>query len=206
MFVCVSLIHYIYTGESPKFGGDDDNSGTAEVAQDILLASDRFNLTHLKLRIESDIAAKLLNPTNAAEWLVFADGHSCPLLKEACMDVYGSNLSEVKESPGWPKLKESSDLLVELLDHFANKNHRRARHQQNEARYNNAPTNVVNVKVKFIRPLGYDNLQEWCQDLQNVYVGRRGVVFVDRQRFPKQDSPFCNPFKTYINKGCCYEP
>ena len=30
---------------------------------------------------------------------------------------------------------------------------------------------------------------------RNVYIGRRGVVFIDGKRFPPQDSPYCNLFK-----------
>lgn len=55
-------------------------------------------------------------------------------------------------------------------------------------------TQVVNCKVKFIRPK-YNDLKQWMQDPQNVYIGRAGVVFVDGQRFPKNASRFCNPFK-----------
>lgn len=60
-------------------------------------------------------------------------------------------------------------------------------------------TEVVNVKVKYIRP-EYDNLKIWCKSDDNVYIGRRGIVFVKtsdggKERFPKQDSMFANPFK-----------
>lgn len=54
---------------------------------------------------------------------------------------------------------------------------------------------VVNVKVKYIRKLGYDNLKEWMDDEKNVYIGRKGIVFIENQRFPKRDSFFANPFK-----------
>ena len=58
---------------------------------------------------------------------------------------------------------------------------------------------VVNVKVGHIRP-EYDNLKEWMEDPKNVYVGRKGIVFITmedgkKERFPKNDSVFCNPFK-----------
>ena len=53
---------------------------------------------------------------------------------------------------------------------------------------------VINCKVKFIRPQ-YDNLREWMEDENNIYIGRAGVVFIDKVRFPKQASPFANPFK-----------
>ena len=59
---------------------------------------------------------------------------------------------------------------------------------------------VVNCKVKFIRPQ-YDNLKEWIEDNNNVYIGRKGIVFIKdkitekKTRFPKESSMFCNPFK-----------
>ncbi len=53
---------------------------------------------------------------------------------------------------------------------------------------------VVNCKVAFLRPR-YQNLQEWINDPNNVYVGRAGIVFIENQRFPKQGSEWANPFK-----------
>ena len=54
---------------------------------------------------------------------------------------------------------------------------------------------VVNVKVKYIRPYGYNNLYEWCNDANNAYIGRKGVVFIDNIRYPPDNSIFHNPFK-----------
>lgn len=59
-------------------------------------------------------------------------------------------------------------------------------------------TKVVNVKVTNIRPEGYQNLKEWCDDPDNVYIGRKGIVFVDSTRFPKKDSIWANPFKISV--------
>lgn len=53
---------------------------------------------------------------------------------------------------------------------------------------------VVNCKVANIRPK-YKNLQEWMEDPNNVYIGRGGIVFIDKQRFPKHSSNFANPYK-----------
>jgi hypothetical protein len=52
----------------------------------------------------------------------------------------------------------------------------------------------VNVKVKYIRPK-YDNLEEWRKRRNHVYVGRKGIVFINKERYPKKDSPWCNPYK-----------
>ena len=53
---------------------------------------------------------------------------------------------------------------------------------------------VVNVKVAQIRPQ-YENLREWMRDGGNVYIGRRGVVFIDGTRYPAYHSVWANPFK-----------
>lgn len=55
-------------------------------------------------------------------------------------------------------------------------------------------TKVVNVKVSNIRPQ-YENLAKWMADPNNVYMGRKGVVFIDGVRFPPNDSIWANPFK-----------
>ena len=62
-----------------------------------------------------------------------------------------------------------------------------------------AKTTLVNVKVAHIRPQ-YDNLKEWCDDENNVYIARKGVVFVPdgnggKVRYPPSDSTWANPFK-----------
>ena len=66
-------------------------------------------------------------------------------------------------------------------------------------------TTVCNVKVSFIRPKGFDNLKLWCEDDNNVYIGRRGIVFIKneesggKERYPTRDSKWANPFK--LGKG-----
>jgi len=55
-------------------------------------------------------------------------------------------------------------------------------------------TTVVNVKVKYIRPT-YHTLRDWMQNPQHEYIGRCGVVFIDKERFPKKASRWANPFK-----------
>lgn len=65
-------------------------------------------------------------------------------------------------------------------------------------------TKLINVKVVNLRKIGYDNLKEWIDDKENnVYIGRKGIVFINKQRFPTTDSVFANPFK--INESCTRE-
>lgn len=65
-------------------------------------------------------------------------------------------------------------------------------------------TKVVNVKVKYIRPRGYNNLREWCDCEDNVYIGRGGIVFVDGVRYPKHSSIWASPYpvKDYGLEKC----
>jgi Domain of unknown function (DUF4326) len=53
---------------------------------------------------------------------------------------------------------------------------------------------VVCVKTSCIRPK-YDNLREWIEDPDNVYIGRKGFVMIDRKRFFYKGSIWANPFK-----------
>lgn len=59
-------------------------------------------------------------------------------------------------------------------------------------------TTIVNVKVAHIRPK-YNDLGEWMDDPNNVYIARRGVVFITRNgskfRYPPNDSIWANPYK-----------
>lgn len=57
-----------------------------------------------------------------------------------------------------------------------------------------APRWVVNVRVKYIRPK-YNDLKEWCEDPQNIYIGRSKVVFLEGERYPPYNSEWCNPYK-----------
>lgn len=58
---------------------------------------------------------------------------------------------------------------------------------------------IENVRVKFIKPKGFKNLKEWMKEPNNVYIGRAGVVLIDGERFPKNNSLFCNPYKLNID-------
>ena len=63
---------------------------------------------------------------------------------------------------------------------------------------NKQETQVINVKVAYIRPK-FKNLKHWTEHPNNVYIGRQGVVFVKQNsnkiRFPRKASIWANPFK-----------
>lgn len=55
-------------------------------------------------------------------------------------------------------------------------------------------TVVCNSKVSYIRP-EFNNLEECLNDKNNVYIGRKGIVFIDGKRFPPFSSVWANPYK-----------
>jgi uncharacterized protein YabN with tetrapyrrole methylase and pyrophosphatase domain len=62
-------------------------------------------------------------------------------------------------------------------------------------------TTKVCIKVSNLRKIGYNNLREWMADDRNVYVGRRGRVFIHRKDGIKTvyvypQSIWHNPYKS----------
>jgi len=46
---------------------------------------------------------------------MFADAHSCTLLREAALEFCLANPVAIRDSEGWDQLKESSTLLAEIV-------------------------------------------------------------------------------------------
>lgn len=59
-------------------------------------------------------------------------------------------------------------------------------------------TSIVNVIQKYIKD-EYENLKEWCKYKNNIYIDRKGVLFIDGERFSKENSLFHNPYKIKYN-------
>lgn len=88
-----------------------------DVATELLVAADRCGCVFLKLCAESLIVEKFLAAGNAAELLVFADSHYCALMKEAATNMFVNNLKSAARGEAWSRIKESDELLLELLSY-----------------------------------------------------------------------------------------
>lgn len=72
-------------------------------------------------------------------------------------------------------------------------------------------TKSVSVKVASLREAGYENFQTWLEDAQNLYVGRRGRIFIhgpdgSKRIFHFASSKWHNPFavsKTMSRQMAC---
>ena len=55
-------------------------------------------------------------------------------------------------------------------------------------------TQVVNVSTNNIKPQ-YNNLHEWISNKdENVYIGKKSVIFINGIKYPLYDSLWTNPF------------
>ena len=83
--------------------------------REVLKVANRFGCSSLKLIAEAEIVKAGIDAENAAELLMFADAHSCALLREAALEFCLAHPSDIRNSEGWKQLKESSELLAELV-------------------------------------------------------------------------------------------
>ncbi len=107
-----NILDFVYTVKTPVIPNE-------AFAMELLVAADRFDCSHLKLYVESILVDKFLEVENTADFFIFADSHSCALLKEAATKIFVHNVKQVKQSKGWCQIRESSRLLEELLDSLA---------------------------------------------------------------------------------------
>jgi hypothetical protein len=62
------------------------------------------------------------------------------------------------------------------------------------------PARLIDSHVACLRATGYNDLKEWMDNPEHVYIGRSGIIFVQlgegkKERFPKKDSIWANPYK-----------
>ncbi|KAL3922359.1 MAG: hypothetical protein SGARI_006468, partial [Bacillariaceae sp.] len=81
----------------------------------VVLFSDKYDLTYARLAAESVLADEFVKTRNVADTLLFADANKCPLLKEAAIATYKKNPQTVMRSDLWKEVMASNKLLNELL-------------------------------------------------------------------------------------------
>ena len=98
-----ALIRFIYTDKPPE---------VMDNPRKLLKVANRFGCSGLKLIAEAEIVKAGIDAENAAELLMFADAHSCALLREAALEFCLAHLSLIRDSEGWKQLGESLELLA----------------------------------------------------------------------------------------------
>jgi len=151
------VLEFIYTVKTPKLE-------CQSAATKLLVAADKCGCVDLKLFVESVITDDFLAVENSVEMLVFGDAHSCPLLKEASMNLISDNLDNVMGSGDWPMIKESSSLLAELLQLTGRKY---------APKINDSSSNIIN---NFVDEMDVSTLREHLQELDLELDGSRELL------------------------------
>ena len=102
------------------------------------------------------------------------------------------NLLNIYQEPPEEKIHETTKTIDTKSTISTTKNRGSDDNEQVQTPVN---TSRVCLRVKNLRSIGYDDLKNWLEDSNNVYVGRRGRIFVNKEIFHYKGHPFQNPFK-----------
>ncbi|XP_034570689.2 LOW QUALITY PROTEIN: BTB/POZ and MATH domain-containing protein 2 [Setaria viridis] len=113
-----SLLHFIYTDSlPPEMEGQGEvveDDASASMAQDLLVAADRYGMERLKVICEEKLCCRI-DTKVAGTILVLAEQHHCRRLKEACFDFLDT-LDAVVATDGFQNLAKSFPfVLFELI-------------------------------------------------------------------------------------------
>jgi hypothetical protein len=70
----------------------------------------------MKLAVENDLVREcIIDKTNVADYILFADAQSCALLKEYAISFLALHAKEILKSEHSKRLRESAELLSEII-------------------------------------------------------------------------------------------
>jgi hypothetical protein len=108
--VFTSILKYIYAERVPP------KEFIVKQGKELIDAANKYGLVGLKISVENVLVQeRILDIENVADYLLFADAMSCPLLKEYAISFFLLHTRDVLNSEHSKKLLESTDLLKELI-------------------------------------------------------------------------------------------
>ena len=123
------ILEYVYSGKRPSI------AYVLAFGKELIDAANRFELVELKLAIERILVHDLIvDKTNVAEYIVFADAKSCPLLKEYAISFFLLHAKEILNSDNSKALRESGELLIEIMKIMADQDEYESEMTVNELR------------------------------------------------------------------------
>eukprot|EP00956_Cyclotella_meneghiniana_P004753 scaffold5841_cov28-Cyclotella_meneghiniana.AAC.1 len=104
------VLRFVYTGFSPHI------SKVLKCGKELIDAANRYELAEMKLDTENVlICERIMNRQNVSDWILFADAHSCPLLKEYAISYFLLDPTEILKSEHSKQLRESGEVLSEIM-------------------------------------------------------------------------------------------
>ena len=91
------------------------------MGRELIEAANRYGVVGLKLAVETALVeTNIITMDNVVDWIVFADAKTCPLLKEHATNYFSVMAKDIIKSETWKKLKESPDLMEEMIFAMSN--------------------------------------------------------------------------------------
>eukprot|EP00956_Cyclotella_meneghiniana_P016812 scaffold26860_cov62-Cyclotella_meneghiniana.AAC.7 len=111
------MLAFVYAEQYPS------DKEMLEHGKELIDAANKYELVDLKMAVEHVLVReRILTTENVSDYILFADAQSCPLLKEYAIAFLRLNAKEVIESEHSKCLKESGELLAEIMVLFAGGN------------------------------------------------------------------------------------
>lgn len=96
-------VRFIYTGLAPKID---------EMAQDLLIIAEKYDLNELKKMSEERLSSKM-SVENAAELLTLADIHNADQLKAHAINFITANATTIWTTAGWKQMAKQQPHLID---------------------------------------------------------------------------------------------
>ena len=112
MSACVFgwVLAYVYAEQYPS------DKTVLKFGKELIDAANKYELSHLKIIVEHILVReRILTTKNVCDYLLFADAQCCPLLKEYAITFLRLNAREALKSEHSHRLRESSELLAEVV-------------------------------------------------------------------------------------------
>ena len=104
------LLEHIYSGNKPT------KEDVLEHGKGLIDAANKYELVGLKMFVENTLVSeRVLTVENVAEYILFADAKCCPLLKEYAFAFFSVHSKQVLKLETSKCLKESGELLSEII-------------------------------------------------------------------------------------------
>ena len=104
------LLEHIYSGNQPT------DEMILEHGKALIDAANKYELIELKMIVESVLVReRIITKKNVADYILFADAQSCPLLKEYALSFFLMHYKELLKSEHSKRLRDSGELMTEIM-------------------------------------------------------------------------------------------
>ncbi|KAL7508083.1 hypothetical protein ACHAXN_005168 [Cyclotella atomus] len=115
------LLEHVYSGNNPT------REDAIKYDKELINAANKYELVGLKMSVENVLVQEcVISRENVSDYILFADAQCCPLLKEHAITFFLLNPHDVLRSEHSKQLRESGELMSEMLILVSNANDQEA--------------------------------------------------------------------------------